>query len=96
VVLDIRKNSKTYGQCFSINIKAIEGKTIYIPKGFAHGFLSLENNTIVEYNQTSVYAPNNDSGILYNSFGFDWKINNPVIADRDLNFTSFTDFKTPF
>lgn len=96
VVLDIRKHSKTFGKSFSIKIDAKEGKTIYIPKGFAHGFLSLEDNTIVEYNQTTGYAPNSDSGIRYDSFDFDWNTAIPVISERDQSFVSFNQFKNPF
>lgn len=96
VVLDIRKSSPTYGQFFSIELTSKEGKTIYIPKGFAHGFLALEDNTIVEYNQTTGYAHNNDAGIKYDSFGFDWKISAPIISDRDNCFCSFENFLTPF
>ena len=61
VVLDIRKNSKAYGNFYSIEIDAKEGRTIFIPKGFAHGFKALTDNTIVEYNQTTCYAPYNDT-----------------------------------
>jgi dTDP-4-dehydrorhamnose 3,5-epimerase/CDP-3, 6-dideoxy-D-glycero-D-glycero-4-hexulose-5-epimerase len=96
VVIDIRQNSETFGQYFSIELKASDGKTIYIPKGFAHGFMALENNTVVEYNQTTEYAPNNDAGIRYDSFGFDWNTKNPVISSRDLDFETFQNFKTPF
>jgi len=96
VVLDIRKNSQTFGKCFSIEINSTEGKTIYIPKGFAHGFLSLEDDTIVEYNQTTCYSPKNDSGIRYDSFSYDWKINYPIISERDLAFMPFKKFKSPF
>lgn len=96
VVLDIRKESKTYGQCFSITLKAEEGKTMCIPKGFAHGFRSLENNTIVEYNQTTEYAPNNDTGIKYSSIGFNWGIKDPIISERDNSFIFFDDYKTLF
>ena len=96
VVLDIRKQSPTYGKCFNINLNATDGKTLLIPKGFAHGFLAMENNTIVEYNQTTGYAPNNDAGINYNSFGFDWNTSDPIISERDLSFEKFNKFKTPF
>jgi len=98
VVLDIRKNSSTFGKYFEILISAEEGKTIHIPKGFAHGFKVLEDNTIVEYNQTTGYDQQNDAGIRYDSFGFNWKVeNNPaIISERDLTFSTFSDFKTPF
>jgi len=96
VVLDIRQNSLTFGKYYSIEINGSEGKTIYIPQGFAHGFLALEDNTTVEYNQTTCYAPNHDAGIKYNSFGFDWPTILPVVSARDLSFKIFENHKTPF
>ncbi len=96
VILDIRKKSPTFGKTISIEIEFGEGKTIYIPKGFAHGFAALEDNTIVEYNQTTGYAPNNDAGIKYNSFGFEWGIAKPIISERDNSFISLSNFVTPF
>ncbi len=96
VVLDIRKKSVTYGKFFHVELKSTEGKTIYIPKGFAHGFLAMEDNTVVEYNQTTEYSPNSDDGILYNSFGFNWGIDNAIVSKRDISFISFNQFKTIF
>jgi dTDP-4-dehydrorhamnose 3,5-epimerase len=96
VVLDLRKSSPTYGQYISLELDANKGNALYIPKGMAHGFCSIENNTIVNYLQTSVYSKDNDFGILYNSFNFDWPIIRPIISERDLSFPSFQQFKTPF
>lgn len=96
VVLDIRLNSPSYGKYFSIELNSYDGKFIYIPTGFAHGFISLEDNTIVNYAQSSCHEPSSDSGILYNSFGMDWGEINPIISDRDLNFVQFNEFITPF
>lgn len=96
VVLDIRENSPTYGHYFTIELSAENGKILIIPKGLAHGFKSLENNTNVTYMQTSCYAPDNDCGIHYNSFGFDWKISNPQLSDRDLSFPPLNTFSSPF
>lgn len=96
VVLDIRKQSKTYGKYFSMNLSSKDGKFIYIPKGFAHGFLSLENDSIVNYAQTSCYRPDSDSGIKYDSFGFDWGIKKPIMSERDKQFVRFEEFKSPF
>lgn len=96
VVLDIRKNSPSYGKFFEIKLSAENNKVLIIPKGLAHGFKSLKNNTNVTYMQTSCYSPNNDKGINYNSFGFDWKCSNPKLSDRDLSFPSLNDFITPF
>lgn len=96
VVLDIRKNSPSYGKFFEIKLSAENRKVLIIPKGLAHGFKSLKNDTNVTYMQTSCYSPNNDKGINYNSFGFDWKCSNPKLSDRDLSFPSLNDFITPF
>ena len=96
VVLDIRKNSKTYGKYFEINLNSKDMTSILIPKGFAHGFVSLMNNTILEYKQTTEYNEKNDTGILYTSFGYDWKINNEIISKRDLEFQDFSSYVSPF
>lgn len=96
VVVDIRKSSETYGKCFSIELDACKGQHLYIPKGFAHGFLSLEDNTIVNYAQTSGYSKEHDYGIAYNSIGFNWNINQPIISGRDLAFEPLENFKSPF
>lgn len=96
VCVDIRKNSKTYGKCFSIELNEQKAQYLYIPKGFAHGFLSLENGSIVNYAQTSCYNKECDCGILQDSINFDWEINNPIVSGRDLTFPKFTEFDSPF
>jgi dTDP-4-dehydrorhamnose 3,5-epimerase len=96
VVLDIRKSSATFGQCFSTSIFENDPKLIYIPAGCAHGFLSLEDNSIVSYLQTSVYNKDCDLGIRYDSFGFDWKVAKPILSRRDESFDSFSEFNTMF
>lgn len=96
VVIDLRKSSATYKKYFSIELNDKNGKYLYIPKGFAHGFLSLTENTIVNYAQTSCYSKEHDSGILSNSFGFDWGIENPIISQRDLKFEELNSFISPF
>lgn len=96
VVIDLRKDSATFGHHFSINLNNCDGKYLYIPKGFAHGFLSLEDGSIVNYAQTSCYSKEYDSGIALNSFGFDWEIEHPIISERDLIFEEFENFKSPF
>lgn len=96
VVLDIRKQSPTYGKCFSIKINCEEPVLLYIPVGCAHGFLSLQNNTMVTYLQTTCYHRESDQGIRYDSFGFEWGIENPILSDRDKSFDSFQNFKPLF
>jgi dTDP-4-dehydrorhamnose 3,5-epimerase len=96
VVVDIRKNSKTYGKCFSIELDDQKGQYLYIPKGFAHGFVSLEDGSIVNYAQTTCYAKDNDCGIDATSISFDWGVENPIRSGRDLTFEKLNDFKSPF
>lgn len=96
VIVDIRKHSKTYGECFSIELDDIQARYLYIPKGFAHGFLSLENGTIVNYAQTSCYSKEHDCGIAQDSIVFDWGIDNPIVSERDLTFQKFQNFCSPF
>lgn len=89
VVIDLRADSKTKGQFRVFELNDQNHKSLYIPKGFAHGFLSLEDNTIVSYKVTSVYNQISDCGLRYDSFGYDWMgIKNPVVSDRDLEFAS--------
>ena len=96
VLCDIRKNSLTYGQVLSIRLDATESKAIYIPKGIAHGFLALQNETILNYKVSRVYKKEADQGILWNSINFKWPITDPIISQRDMNFISFSNFKSPF
>lgn len=96
VVLDIRKNSPTYGEFFSTELSSENAEVLIIPKGLAHGFKSLENNTNVTYMQTSCYVPNNDCGIRYDSFEFDWECISPKLSNRDKSFPTLKEFDTPF
>jgi len=95
VVLDLRCNSNTYGR--SISVKLTEfGRSVFIPKGCAHGFLTLSDTATVVYMVSSVYNQSSDSGILWNSFGFDWETPSPVLSERDRSFQAFNHFESPF
>lgn len=96
VVLDIRKSSSTYGQAVSFKLSAMDGCSVLIPKGFAHGFLALEDHSIVSYMVETARSAECESGILWNSFGFDWPVTNPILSVRDQEFLSLKDFKTQF
>ena len=96
VVLDLRKASETFGQSFSVELNISNPIMVYIPVGCAHGFLSLEDNTMVTYLQSSCYDNNYDAGIKYDSFRFEWPIKNATVSFRDSNFISFTDYLSPF
>lgn len=96
VVVDLRKNSSTFAQYFSVTLNDTDARYLYIPTGFAHGFLSLEDGTIVNYAQTSCYNNEADCGVAYNSFEFDWKTPQPVISDRDLTFQKLENYISAF
>ena len=96
VVLDIRKNSPTYGQYVSAELSAENNTAIYIPKGFAHGFKTLTDQATTFYFVSSENYRGADDGILYSSVGFDWNVPNPIVSDRDYSFKPFSEFISPF
>lgn len=96
VVVDLRKKSEAYGQCFSLELDDQKGQYLFIPKGFAHGFVSMEDGSIVNYAQTSCYSKGHDCGLDAMSIGFEWGIDNPIRSGRDLTFESLKEFKSPF
>jgi len=96
VILDIRKDSSTYGQVMDVVLSAENHLALYIPRGFAHGFVSLEDHTIMNYLVATVHSPAHDKSISWNSFGYDWKIQDPIISNRDKEAELFDDFKSPF
>ena len=96
VFLDLRKNSATYGQTDSIILSEDSGVSVFLPIGIAHGFLSLEDNSGMLYNTSSVYNPHSDSGILWNSIDYPWPIKNPETSDRDKKHLRLDKFNTPF
>jgi dTDP-4-dehydrorhamnose 3,5-epimerase/CDP-3, 6-dideoxy-D-glycero-D-glycero-4-hexulose-5-epimerase len=96
VIVDIRGGSETYGESAQVELSANNQFQFWIPKGFAHGFLALEDNTMLIYKTDHVYAPDSDTGIRWDSFGFDWPISNPVFSDRDASFPELKEFQTTF
>ncbi len=91
VAVDIRKNSKTYGQWVSQILDPQSGKMFLLPKGCAHGFQTLEKNTIVEYFVTQYYAPSHEEGIKYNDpfFKIKWPIKNAILSEKDQNWSAY-------
>lgn len=96
VVLDLRKNSKSFMKFISIELSDENRKSIFIPKGLAHGFMSLKEDTITVYNVGTEYESKSDFGIKYDSFGFDWEVENPIISNRDLQFDAVNESNSPF
>lgn len=86
VVVDIRSESPTYGKFLSLILSADNAKSIFIGKGFAHGFLTLSKTAIVAYSTTTVHSPKHDSGIRWDSFSMDWPKIKKIISKRDSSF----------
>jgi len=95
VVVDLRAGSPAYSRVHAVILSAEQGNMLYIPEGFAHGFLALEDATM-QYKVTSVHAPSHDDGILWNSIAFHWPQSNAVLSERDQKFPSMHDFSSPF
>jgi dTDP-4-dehydrorhamnose 3,5-epimerase len=85
VAVDIRKNSPTFGKSFSIELSESNKLGLWIPAGFAHGFHTLEDDTLFYYDCTALYNPAAEGGILWNDpeLGIDWGIENPTLSAKD-------------
>ena len=96
VVTDLRVGSPTYGRSNVIELSSAKANSIYIPKGMAHGFCSLRDNSIMVYKASSVYSPELDTGILWNSLGVEWPTTQAIVSERDQNFKPLDKFVSPF
>jgi dTDP-4-dehydrorhamnose 3,5-epimerase len=91
VVVDLRRESPNFGKFLLIELNSRRGDAIYVPSGFGHGFLSLEDNTEMIYNLTSEYSPENEFtlNILDTDLGIPWPQVNPILSKRDANADGF-------
>lgn len=100
VAVDIRKKSPTFGQHFSISLSAENKKQLYIPRGFAHGFVVLSETAEFFYKCDNFYSKEHDAGIIFNDpqLKIDWKIASDKlnISDKDINLPSFKESKNNF
>lgn len=85
IAVDLRKNSPTYGQHLSYILDAINHHLIFIPEGFAHGFLSLEDDTVFSYKCTNFYSKEHEECVLWNDpvFSIQWGIDHPIVSNKD-------------
>ncbi|MFC1549118.1 dTDP-4-dehydrorhamnose 3,5-epimerase [Candidatus Omnitrophota bacterium] len=90
VAVDIRPGSDTYGKWVSATLSADSKEMMYIPKGFAHGFCTLEDDTEIIYKCSEAYSPEHDRGIIWNdpTIGINWPTSDPVLSERDKNWPS--------
>jgi dTDP-4-dehydrorhamnose 3,5-epimerase len=95
VIVDLRPDSPSYLQHVAIQLNE-HASSVYIPRGCAHGFLTLSDTATVIYNVTSVYEPSADAGIRWDSIGFNWPTRTPIVSDRDAAFSALADYQSPF
>ena len=97
VAVDIRPDSPTFGRHVAVRLDAAEGPTLLVPKGFAHGFCTLEPDTEVVYKVTDYYAPSHDRGLAWNdpALGIDWPVTDreAVLSDRDTRHPTLADLR---
>lgn len=102
VAVDARKGSATYGQHFSIELSGENHKQLWVPPGFLHGFLTLEDETIFTYKVTSYYDKDSEVGVIWNDADLDINWSKDItkedllLSDKDLILPSFKDFASPF
>jgi dTDP-4-dehydrorhamnose 3,5-epimerase len=98
VAVDLRKGSPTYKQWVAIELSADNKKQLFIPKGFAHGFVTLTDNVEVQYKTDEYYAPEYDRSIAYNDeeLNVQWGIDNPILSNKDRNAPSLKDSDVNF
>lgn len=98
VAVDIRRNSPTYGNYFSVVLTEENQWQFYLPVGFAHGFAALEDDTIFSYKCGAFYNKDSEGCILFDDpdIGIDWKIDNPLTSEKDRGGVRLKDFKSDF
>lgn len=100
VAVDIRKNSPTYGDYVAIELSEENKRQLFVPRGFAHGFVVLSEEAIFAYKVDNWYAPEYDSGIKFDDsdLAIDWKIDSKYVqlSEKDSKLQAFKNFKTPF
>ena len=98
VAVDIRRNSPTYGKHVAEILSSKNKAMLYIPEGFAHGFLVLEDNTIFSYKCSNTYNKKSEEGILWSDtdLNINWGISNPSLSEKDKNARRFKEFESKF
>ena len=97
-VIDLRKNSKTFGKTYKIILSEKNNLSLYVPNGFAHSYLTLDKENIVYYKLSNYYAPKFENGIFWNDKDINVKLptKKPIVSDKDKNLPSFKDFLKRF
>lgn len=98
VVVDLRKNSDTFGKWESFKLGTDNFQMLFVPRGFAHGFCTLDENTEFLYKTDNFYEPESEQGIIWNdeTLNIKWPINNPILSDKDKLLPIFSGINSPF
>ena len=98
IAVDIRKDSPTYGQHFSVELSEKNKTIVWIPPGFAHGFTTLKDNTIFTYKCTGVYNKESEGTLIWNDkdLNINWEVNDPLVSEKDLVADNFNNFESKF
>ena len=98
VAVDLRKDSPTYGKWESVVLSEDNKLQFWIPEGFAHGFVTLEDETVFNYKCTNIYNKESEGSLLWNDpdINIDWNIENPILSEKDKVSPLFKNFETPF
>ena len=100
VAVDLRKSSPSYGRYVSAELSGENGHQLYIPPGFAHGYLTLSENSLVQYKVTAYYSPGDERGLAYDDpdIGVDWPLDErePVLSTKDSDLPRLRAFQSPF
>ena len=100
VAVDLRAGSPTYGRWAAATLTASGGEQVFVPRGFAHGYCTLEADTEVAYKVDDYYAPDCDRGLIWNdpTLAIDWPVKafDAVLSDKDRSLPRFADFASPF
>ncbi len=96
VMLDLRRDSATFGHTYCIALSATNGKAIVIPEGIAHGFQSLVDDSVVTYLQSASYRAESDAGVHFSSIGVEWPERVTQVSLRDQQHPAFNVFESPF
>ncbi len=93
VAVDIRQDSKTFGQYFSVFLDDVNFYQLYMPPGIAHGFCVVSEFADFEYKCTDFYSPKNEKGVLWSDpdINIDWPVENPIVSSKDLTFNQLKD-----
>ena len=100
VAVDLRAGSPSYGRWTAVTLTARGGEQVFVPRGFAHGYCTLEADTEVAYKVDDYYAPDCDRGLIWNdpTLAIDWPVSaaEAVLSDKDRQLPRFADFVSPF